>query len=282
MSHVQQQEYCKKIKNLVPLYFKNKLVLDIGSLDINGSNYSLFDNCLYIGIDIGNGKNVDIVTKGHELNLPDGSIDTIISTECFEHDQFYEKTLRNICRMLKPGGFFLFTCATTGRPEHGTRRTTPSDAPLLSEGGWSDYYKNLTEEDIKQAIEVKNIFKEYSFDINEESHDLYFWGIKNGKYEERVDYSFLVHERSINEELLLKEQGLAIKEQELAKKEFDLANKDRCLVEKEVLFVHQERQLQESNALLLDKERQIQSILNSKSWKLMKPLRCIKYLLNKF
>ena len=39
--------------------FKNKKVLDIGSLDINGSNRFLFEDCNYLGIDVGEGKNVD-------------------------------------------------------------------------------------------------------------------------------------------------------------------------------------------------------------------------------
>ena len=63
----------------------NKLVLDIGSLDINGNNQYLFEDCQYTGIDVGVGKNVDIVSKAHELKMPSGTYDTIISTECFEH-----------------------------------------------------------------------------------------------------------------------------------------------------------------------------------------------------
>ena len=30
--------------------------------------------------------------------------------------------------MLKKDGLFFFTCASTGRPEHGTRRTSPQDS----------------------------------------------------------------------------------------------------------------------------------------------------------
>ena len=55
---------------------------------------------MYIGVDLKPGKNVDIVSKGHELNFPDESFDLIISTECFEHDHYYKKTLPNILRMI--------------------------------------------------------------------------------------------------------------------------------------------------------------------------------------
>jgi hypothetical protein len=47
-------------------YFIDKCVLDVGSLDINGNNRYLFDNCEYTGLDIGEGPNVDIVMPIHE------------------------------------------------------------------------------------------------------------------------------------------------------------------------------------------------------------------------
>lgn len=179
MSHIEQIQYCKLVKNKYPEYFINKKVLDIGSLDINGNNRYLFENCKYTGVDIGPGKNVDIVSRGHEYHAEDNSYDFIISTECFEHDMYYELTIKNIFRMLKSNGMFLFTCATTGRPEHGTLRTTPSDAPLLKEiPVWSNYYKNLTENDVKNIDNFDKIFKIYNFSVNLTSKDLYFYGIK--------------------------------------------------------------------------------------------------------
>jgi SAM-dependent methyltransferase len=179
MAHANQIEFCKKIKNKFPDFFKDKKVLDVGSLDINGNNRYLFENCEYTGIDIGPGKNVDIVSLGHKFDAPDESYDFIISTECFEHDMYYELTIKNIYRMLKSKGFFLFTCATTGRREHGTKRTSPRDAPLLTAfDKWSDYYKNLTADDIKKIYDLDKIFSKHEFEINKKSHDLYFYGIK--------------------------------------------------------------------------------------------------------
>lgn len=132
MAHTQQANFCHSVKNYFPQYFNGVLVLDIGSLDINGNNQFLFsEDSLYLGVDVAAGRNVDIITPGHLLNLPPSTFDVIVSTECLEHDKFYINTLQNIEKLLKPGGLFILTCATTGRPEHGTLRTTPSDAPLL-------------------------------------------------------------------------------------------------------------------------------------------------------
>lgn len=173
MSHREQQDYCKMIKSLVPWYFNEKKVLDCGSLDINGSNRYLFEDCDYIGVDLGPGKNVDIISPIHELEFEADSFDTIISTECFEHDVHYPESLKNIVRMLRGGGLFLFTCATTGRREHGTSRTTPMDAPFTN-----DYYQNLTEADIRAVLDLDNVFDSYKFSTVDTTHDLQFWGIK--------------------------------------------------------------------------------------------------------
>lgn len=179
MAHIQQKEFCLSLRNRVPKYFFNTRVLDCGSLDINGSNKDLFVNCHYTGIDIAHGNNVDIVSKIHEFNARDGLYDTICSTECFEHDKFYNLSLNNMVRMLRSGGLLFFSCATTGRPEHGTKATTPFNSPFTSSSeSWEDYYKNLTEEDIRDVLDIDGIFSAYQFSVNLEIKDLYFWGIK--------------------------------------------------------------------------------------------------------
>lgn len=178
MAHLAQQVFFKSLKNKFPEKFQNCNVLDIGSLDINGNNRYLFENYKYIGVDVGPGKNVDVVCKGHEYTS-DEKYDIVISSECFEHDMFYSETIKNCVHLTKPGGLFTFTCASTGREEHGTRRSKPQDAPLLNDDvEWGDYYKNLTEYDIRDVLDIDNTFSEYYFEYNPQAFDLYFWGIK--------------------------------------------------------------------------------------------------------
>jgi len=201
MAHTEQRNFCKSVKAKYPDFFKNKKVLDIGSLDINGSNRDLFENCDYTGLDVGEGKNVDIISIGHLFNGPDNHFDTIISTEVFEHDMFYEETIKNVMRMLKPGGLFLFTCGAPGRPEHGTRRCGAFCAPLLLEVSeeWADYYKNLTPDDFKVIPKFKETFLDCYFEIKDTDieipSDLYFYGIKDGveiKYNQFNDDVFVI------------------------------------------------------------------------------------------
>jgi hypothetical protein len=101
-------------------------------------------------------------------------MDVVISTECLEHDKYWAITLQNICNnILKKGGLFIMTCATTGRAEHGTTRTSPKDSPFTT-----DYYLNITEEDFRQAIDIDKTFTTFEFKTNTDPNDLYFWGIK--------------------------------------------------------------------------------------------------------
>ena len=49
---------------------------------------------------------------------------------------------------------------------------------VLRENWDNEYYKNLTEKDIRECINIENIFSEFEFSINHNHYDLYFWGIK--------------------------------------------------------------------------------------------------------
>lgn len=179
--HGECQRFTHYMKTHFPMYFENfRFVLDVGGADINGNNAYLFNKCIYISNDVVPSPNVLLACETEKLPFSDASFDTIISTECFEHDMNYKKSLRKIMKLLKPGGMFVFTCATTGRAEHGTMRTTPYDSMTTQYTDvpeWANYYKNLTQEDILECFEDDE-FSSYCFYTNTKSCDLYFWGIK--------------------------------------------------------------------------------------------------------
>ena len=169
VSHSWQLDFVRGVKEKHPEFFSKAKVLEVGSLDINGTIRVFFDDCEYLGVDIGPGRGVDLVARGEELSFPDGAFDVTASCECFEHNENWAETFQNMVRMTKPGGLVFFTCATTGRPEHGTKRTTPGDAPYCT-----DYYRNLVAEDFKI-----DGFKHHEFSTYKQ--DLRFYGIKNGQ-----------------------------------------------------------------------------------------------------
>ena len=183
--HPEAKDFTVFIKNSLEEYFINKKVLDVGSGDINGNNNFLFENCEYNGNDVAEAKNVTIVSRTKDLPFEKESFDTIISTECFEHDPEYKESLLKICEMLKSDGLFVFTCASTGRPEHGTRKSRGIDSygTIANIEDMQDYYKNLTIKDIKEVLDLDSIFSSWDSYYNLESKDLYFVGIKRGKKE---------------------------------------------------------------------------------------------------
>lgn len=189
--HTQATNFTVFVKSILPDSFKNKNVLDVGSGDINGNNRHLFEGCRYEGNDVIEAPNVTIVSKTKDLPFEDSSFDTIISTECFEHDPEYKHSFLKIYRMLKAGGVFLFTCASTGRAEHGTRRTSPNDS-YGTRGDLSDmqdYYRNLIDYDLNDVLNLNKCFSKWDTYYNGESKDLYFVGVK--KMENQEEYEVL-------------------------------------------------------------------------------------------
>lgn len=196
MAHSTQQDFIRYVKLKFPNHFENKKVLEVGSLDINGTMRSFFLNCDYLGIDVGEGKGVDLVVQGQNHNAPDNTYDVCASGECFEHNPYWAETFANMLRMCKPNGLVLFTCATTGRPVHGTSKSDKNSSPLTVNLGW-EYYRNLEEKDFRNSLSKSfdDIFSQYEFHSTVEQKnptefikrlkahgrlpaDLYFWGIK--------------------------------------------------------------------------------------------------------
>ena len=177
MAHESQNQFFQVVKNNYPEHFEWKNVIEIGSLDINGSVRNLFQYCNYVGFDLDLGPGVDFGVQGQDVRFPDKSFDVAVSAECFEHNPYWKETLLNMLRMTKDGGLVIFTCAGTGRPEHGTARTDPGSSPLTTAAGW-EYYKNLRPEDFEEID-----MSDWDFEFYENSipQDLYFVGIRGEK-----------------------------------------------------------------------------------------------------
>jgi len=179
-------EYCARV--FQDDHFVGASVLDVGSGDINGNNSKYFGKCAsYVGCDVVPGQNVHVVSPCHQLTYPPGSFDVIISTECLEHDMYYKESLIKMTELLRPGGIMIITCATTGRPEHGTLRTSAQDSFTTQlEGPWAEYYKNLTWEDIDQALPggVQAWYSPVRSYVNTKSHDLYVVAIRKHAVQE--------------------------------------------------------------------------------------------------
>jgi hypothetical protein len=189
MSHVEQRQFCRAVKKRFPHIFKNANVVDVGSLDINGNNRSLwgpFDPPnIYVGVDVFPGKNVNVVSTAH-IALPflkDRMIhhgrkkwgwppDIVISTEMLEHDQYWRFSLSAMYSILRVGGLLIITAGGDGRPEHGTHKEQPECSP-----GTLDYYQNISN-DMFMDVLSPDLFKNYYIRQDPRHHDFTFYGIK--------------------------------------------------------------------------------------------------------
>lgn len=188
MSHTEQIHFTKTVKQHFPEFFQDKRVLEVGSLDVNGSVRELFTGGEYIGIDLELGKGVDYAVAGQLADFKTASFDAVVSCNCFEHNPYWLETFANMCRMAKPGGLFILSSAGYGFMEHGTTRTNPDDSPFTVGQGW-EYYRNLSERDFA-VLDLKNWFADWKFIHNWKSKDLYFIGVMKGgeaeKYVPRI------------------------------------------------------------------------------------------------
>lgn len=175
MAHAEQAHFVSQCRRFFPAWFRDADVIEIGSLDVNGSVRRFFENCRYTGIDLGAGPGVDIVASGATYAGPSGGFDTVISCEALEHDPQWADTFRNGLRMMKPGGMMLVTCAGLGRRQHGTPLFSPGDSPLTAAHGGA-YYRNLSEADFRSLGDLGQWFSWHAFFADHVIRDLYFVG----------------------------------------------------------------------------------------------------------
>lgn len=194
MAHDQQTEFIAILKRHLPGYFADSRVLEIGALDINGSVRTLFHSCAYFGVDLDEGLGVDLVRPGQMVDLPSGSFDCTISVECFEHNPFWLETFVSMLRMTREDGLVVMTCATIGRREHGTARSSPEASPLTAACGWT-YYRNLTEKDFTTRLNLGNWLSDWRFFVAHESYDPYFVGLRAGPRHLRLDSQLVLDMR---------------------------------------------------------------------------------------
>lgn len=180
MAHLAQQQFCESVKAKFPEKFYGVDVLEAGSYDVNGNNRYLFSNYTYTGVDVAPNSNVDVVSVFHQFK-PGKLYDLVISTEMLEHDKYWLFSLQHMVNLLKPGGLLVMACAGEGRPEHGTARVNEpnqGNGQQTEDEAWKNYYRNLTAEDIRFALNCEEQFSQYVIDDTTTPEDLYFWGIK--------------------------------------------------------------------------------------------------------
>ena len=119
-------------------------VLEIGSLDINGSVRPLFPHAAhYHGLDLVAGDGVDEVADASTW-VPPRTYDVVVSAEVLEHAPPWRDILSMMWAATAPGGTLLMTCAGPGRAPHSA-----VDGLEVREG---EHYANVSPAEVRALI----------------------------------------------------------------------------------------------------------------------------------
>ncbi len=91
-------------------------ILDVGARDVNGSLRSFCPvGSAYVGVDLEAGAGVDtVLTDPYAFPFPDNHFDLVVSTSCFEHNQFFWLGFLEQMRVTRPGGFVYINAPSNG------------------------------------------------------------------------------------------------------------------------------------------------------------------------
>lgn len=112
-------EQCQEwIAHCVKRYPCKGAVLEVGSFDVNGNPRHHFKDRErfpeYTGIDMREGPCVDRVMNVQQMDFLDDSFGVIVDAERLEHDNRFWVSIKELYRVLKPGGYIIVTTRSWG------------------------------------------------------------------------------------------------------------------------------------------------------------------------
>lgn len=128
--HREAFEYVRRYASTHPLH-----IVEIGSLDINGSARRLFPLARYVGLDRVAGRGVDLVVDAIDYR-PAQPVDMVICCEVLEHCERWAQIVAVSSTWLNQNGRMVVTCANPLRAPHSA-----IDGRHLREG---EYYAGVT------------------------------------------------------------------------------------------------------------------------------------------
>jgi SAM-dependent methyltransferase len=145
--------------------------LEIGARDFNGGVRELVERLQpewYLGIDTAPGPGVDAIGDGSDYQPPIVP-NLVLCTEVLEHTPHAREVVRQIGRVLEPGGFALITCATDPRAPH-----SGVDGYAVRAG---EYYANVRPRDLDEWLTLAGL-DALVFEVHDDRGDLYAYAHK--------------------------------------------------------------------------------------------------------
>jgi len=103
------------IKSIRPLIGRPNKIIEVGSLNVNGSPRELFRDVRdYTGVDMCKGNGVDIIADASNLPFEDRCTDFVICCETLEHTKDPLAVAAELKRILKHDGYLLISSPANG------------------------------------------------------------------------------------------------------------------------------------------------------------------------
>lgn len=125
----------QQLDRLPKLSMIGKKVLDVGSVNINGSYRELVESlgATYTGLDVQSGDNVDIIADDpYRYPLPRESFDAVLCGNALHNMEAFWLVIPEMVRVLKPGGLIAVVAVTWNKSKAGK---WPIDAWRFMEDG---------------------------------------------------------------------------------------------------------------------------------------------------
>ena len=171
--------FTRNLEAIPEKHVRNWRVLDMGGQDVNGTVHEAMRNIIPVitldVLDIEAGAGVTIVGDARRVDwwVERGSqpYDLVISTEMLEHVPDWHLSVYVASQVLRPGGWFVGTCASLHRAPHGATGA-PTPAP-------DEWYRNASPDDLCAHLlgfGFDPVEVQYSYDTSEPhgAGDLYW------------------------------------------------------------------------------------------------------------
>lgn len=136
-----------------------RVVLEIGSRDVNGSVRALFIDAHYVGLDILAGVGVDVVSQPSlYVASHRKTFDCVVCCETLEHDPEPFETIKAArAALVDDGGIFILTTANVNRTPHSA-----IDGGEVREG---EHYRNIGCGELRSWLSAS--FGRWQFEVDE-------------------------------------------------------------------------------------------------------------------
>lgn len=154
-------DWLERVKGRRPELFTGKKILELGSLDVNGSVREVWpEDVAWTGVDWKEGKNVDVVCVAQDTQFAPEEFDSIVSVNMLEHDPYWRESWAHNVPALKQGGIVFLGWAVRESAKHG-----PEFDPSHQDGYYPQSLADVKEHLVSLGLTILEANQEHNIYI---------------------------------------------------------------------------------------------------------------------